>query len=130
MALVHSEDTSIELAVRKTLHSAGFRYRLHRKDLPGRPDIVLPRYSTVVFVHGCFWHGHECRRFRLPVSNRSYWIAKIARNVKRDVVNFAALRERNWKVCVIWECDLNAGMVALITRLRNPGGDPSRLAKR
>jgi DNA mismatch endonuclease (patch repair protein) len=124
MASVHSRDTKPEMAVRRALHSAGFRYRLHMKALPGKPDILLPRYSTAVFVHGCFWHGHQCKRFRWPVSNGPYWRAKIERNIKRDKSNSNALGKSGWKIHVIWECELMSGIVALISGLRETSSNP------
>jgi len=117
MSKIKSRDTAPELKVRSRLHAAGFRFRLHRADLPGRPDIVLPRYRSVVFVNGCFWHGHECRRGRLPSSNREYWAKKIDCNMRRDQSNYKALTELGWNVVVIWECDSIAGVNALIDQL-------------
>jgi len=118
MALVQSKDTSPEKRVRKALHAAGFRFRLHRADLPGKPDIVLPRYKVVVFVNGCFWHWHGCKRSRMPASNTAYWSAKIARNVRRDAQNQASLEANNWKCQVIWECELAEGLDRLISELQ------------
>jgi DNA mismatch endonuclease (patch repair protein) len=117
MAQVRSKDTSPEIFVRKALHGEGFRYKLHDNKLPGRPDIVLPRYRTVVFVNGCFWHGHNCEHFRPPNSNREYWDKKIERNRTRDKAVKAALRHEGWKTRVIWECDLNRQTNALIKEL-------------
>jgi len=117
MSKVKSRDTAPELKVRARLHAAGFRFRLHCADLPGRPDIVLARYRTVVFVNGCFWHGHDCQRERLPSSNREYWAKKIDGNMRRDQSNYKALTELGWIVVVIWECDSTAGVNALIDRL-------------
>jgi DNA mismatch endonuclease (patch repair protein) len=117
MAQVKSADTSPELFVRQALHSAGFRYRLHDLKLPGKPDIVLPRYRMAVFVNGCFWHGHDCERFRRPNSNREYWDRKIERNRARDKAVRAALRRDGWKTRVVWECQLQTQTKALITGL-------------
>ncbi len=103
MSRVRSTDTAPELAVRRRLHQAGFRFRLHRKDLPGNPDIVLPRHRTVVFVHGCFWHWHGCKRSRMPTANRDYWSAKITRNRARDGLVTESLRAAGWQVTRIWE---------------------------
>ena len=119
MGRVRSENTSPELAVRTALRAAGFRYRLHKADLPGKPDIVLSRHSTVVFVNGCLWHGHECNRFRWPISNKAYWRAKIERNVKRDEVNRIALEQAGWKVRVVWDCDLKPGITAILADLQD-----------
>lgn len=105
MRAVKAEDTQPELIVRRLVHSLGFRYRLHRKDLPGKPDLVFPRLRKIIFVHGCFWHGHTCPRGgRLPLNNRSYWIEKIARNRSRDATSSDALSAAGWSVLVIWEC--------------------------
>ena len=107
MRRVKGADTKPEMRVRRWLHAQGFRFRLHRKDLPGKPDIVLPKYKTVVFVHGCFWHGHPgCKASDLPASNREYWVAKIGRNVERDRRNQRLLRKQGWRVIVVWECKL------------------------
>lgn len=118
MRRVKGRDTGPELAVRKALTRLGARYRLQRGDLPGRPDIVLPGRRLAIFVHGCFWHGHDCARgARTPKQNRDYWIAKVSRNVARDDRNAAALANGGWRVETVWECELkNAG--ALERRLR------------
>jgi DNA mismatch endonuclease (patch repair protein) len=105
MAKVRSINTGPELIVRRRLHALGFRFRLHAKDLPGKPDIVLPRYRSVIFVHGCFWHSHvECSKAKLPVSNKEFWRKKIARNVERDEQACLLLKQRGWRVFVLWEC--------------------------
>lgn len=107
MSKIRSKNTTPEMKVRKLLHSMGYRFRLHRKDLPGKPDIVLPKYKTVIFVHGCFWHGHEgCRYAVIPKSNTHYWKNKITNNISRDKNNLILLSELNWKVLIIWECEL------------------------
>ncbi len=107
MRLVRSKDTAPEKTVRSLLHGLGFRFRLHRKDLPGNPDIVLPKYSTVIFVHGCFWHRHSgCSRATTPKANRDYWLPKFERTVKRDRENVKALRKQGWRVLIVWECEL------------------------
>ena len=106
MARVGRADTGPELAVRRLLHGLGYRFRLHRRDLPGTPDLVLPRYGAVVFVHGCFWHGHECRRGRPPASNQDYWVPKLARNVERDSEVRRALEGMGWRVLTVWECEI------------------------
>lgn len=106
MSLVKSKNSKPELLVRRLLHKMGYRFRLHRTDLPGRPDIVLPRYGTVILVHGCFWHGHSCKRGnRVPSTNREYWTQKIARNVARDDRNLQALNGLGWNVSIVWECE-------------------------
>ena len=104
MRAVKSENSKPELSVRSALHRAGFRFRLHRKDLPGTPDVVLPRYKLAIFVHGCFWHGHRCKNNRRPRSNLSYWLPKIANNKKRDIRVRRELRAAGWKSMVVWEC--------------------------
>jgi DNA mismatch endonuclease (patch repair protein) len=107
MRAVKGADTAPEMTVRRLIHGMGFRFRLHRKDLPGKPDIVLPRLRMVIFVNGCFWHGHECvRGARVPKANAEYWRAKIARNIQRDAANIAALEATGWRAAVVWECQL------------------------
>jgi len=119
MRRVRGADTLPERTVRAVLHASGFRFRLHRKDLPGRPDIVLPRYRTVVLVHGCFWHRHPgCRASRVPGTRSSWWEAKLERNVARDVEVAAALSSLGWRVVVVWECETRpAGRTVLAERL-------------
>ena len=117
MRRVKSKDTSPELAVRKALTRLGARYRLHRKDLPGSPDIVLPARKLALFVHGCFWHGHDCSRgARVPKQNRDYWVGKVGRNMARDEKTRAALTALGWRVETIWACELKDG-AALNARL-------------
>ena len=119
MRRVKGKDTSPELAVRKALTRLGARYRLHRKDLPGNPDIVLPGRRLALFVHGCFWHGHDCARgARVPKQNRDYWTAKIARNRDRDAANRDRLAVLGWRVATVWECELR-NAAALEERLRD-----------
>jgi DNA mismatch endonuclease (patch repair protein) len=105
MSRIRSRDTGPELLVRSALHRAGYRFRLHSKDLPGRPDIVLPKYHTVVFVHGCFWHRHKgCRFAYTPKSRVAFWNDKFASNIERDRRNSEALRKLGWRVLTVWEC--------------------------
>jgi len=107
MAKVHSENTTPEIRVRKLLHSMGYRFRLHRHDLPGNPDIVLPKYRAVIFVHGCFWHGcPTCRNAKIrPITNAEYWNKKLDRTMERDKNNVETLEQLGWRVLVIWECE-------------------------
>jgi DNA mismatch endonuclease (patch repair protein) len=107
MARIRKVDTKPELVVRKLLHAHGFRFRLHRRDLPGNPDIVLPGRKKVIFVHGCFWHRHDCPDgTKVPRSNPGYWIPKLGRNKTRDVDNLRKLQELGWGVLTLWECEL------------------------
>lgn len=116
MAQVKGKNTGPEKRVRSLLHKNGFRFRLHRKDLPGAPDIVLAKKKTVIFVHGCFWHRHPgCKRASMPASNVDYWNSKFARNQARDADNQSRLTSLGWRVIIIWECELK---------------DPNRLEKR
>lgn len=127
MGLVRASDTKPEIFVRQCLHRLGYRFRLHDKSLPGCPDIILPRHQTVVFVHGCFWHGHSCRKGRRPKSNRKFWDAKLDRNQDRDRENYSALRSTRWRVGVIWECETNNGRTLVEKVLAILGGtdDPA-----
>lgn len=105
MSGIHGEDTDPELRVRSHFHRAGLRFRLHVKGLPGRPDVVLPRWKTIVFVHGCYWHHHRgCRFAYTPKTNRSFWRAKFAENVERDRREARQLRKKGWRVLTVWEC--------------------------
>ncbi|MBX5165702.1 MULTISPECIES: very short patch repair endonuclease [unclassified Rhizobium] len=114
MSQIRSKDTKPEMLVRRLLHGMGLRYRLHRKDLPGKPDITLPKWNTVVFVNGCFWHQHpsnNCRASAIPTSRQDYWVPKLARTVARDAENVAALKALGWRVLVLWECELKEEVV-------------------
>lgn len=106
MAAVRSRDTKPELIIRRALHAAGLRYRLNVRDLPGRPDIVLPRHKAIIFVHGCFWHRHECDLFRWPESRTEFWRKKLEANAARDNNAAQALGEAGWRQAIIWECAL------------------------
>ena len=117
MRAVKTEDTGPEMTVRRMLHSHGYRYRLHRKDLPGRPDIVFKGRRKAIFVHGCFWHGHGCSKGKLPKSKLNYWQPKIEQNKARDTCNIARLEAAGWQVLVIWQCEIANGQ-ALWLRLQ------------
>ena len=120
MRRVKGKDTSPEMTVRRALTKLGARYRLHRKDLPGKPDIVLPGRRLAFFVHGCFWHGHDCARgARVPKQNRDYWVGKVGRNRARDETSRQALEAGGWRVETIWECELKdaAGLEARLRAL-------------
>ena len=124
MSRIKSKDTKPEEKVRKYLFSKGFRYRKNVRTLPGCPDIVLPKYKTVIFVQGCFWHMHDCGRFHWPASNQEYWKTKILRNVERDSINVEKLKSLGWKVLTVWECELKEKELAntmnrLINKLTN-----------
>ena len=107
MSAIKSKNTKPEIAVRKLLHSMGYRFRLHRKDLPGSPDIVLPKYKTVIFVHGCFWHRHEnCKYASTPKTRKEFWESKFKANVKRDKEIEEKIKNIGWQSSVIWECEL------------------------
>src|SRR5450755_3169898 len=106
MSAVRAKNTAPELIVRRALFAKGFRYRLHVRDLPGTPDILLPSWRVAIFVHGCFWHGHDCSRFRWPSSNAAFWAQKIATNRKNDAKAREALTRLGWRVSVVWECDV------------------------
>ena len=106
MSHIRSTNSKPEETVRKYLFSKGFRYRKNVRALPGCPDIVLPKYRTVIFVNGCFWHKHDCPRFVWPSTNPEYWTPKIMRNVERDKMNYQMLQDQGWKVLIIWECEL------------------------
>ncbi len=105
MSKVRGVDTKPERVVRSMLHNLGYRFRLHRKDLPGRPDIVLPKYKAVIFVNGCFWHGHDCGKGRPPKTNRKFWNKKLRDNKARDLRNVKSLKDLGYRVLVIWECE-------------------------
>jgi len=107
MRRVRGKDTQPEMAVRSMVHRLGFRYALHRRDLPGNPDLVFPARDRVIFVHGCFWHGHSCRAGRnRPSSNTAYWTAKLDRNRARDAAHRRNLRKLGWRILIVWECEL------------------------
>ena len=104
MAAVRSKNTAVEFSIRRQLFARGFRYRLHPRELPGRPDMIFPKYHAVIFINGCFWHNHDCRFPRLPATRRAWWKKKLEGNRKRDAVVLSALSEMDWRTLVIWEC--------------------------
>lgn len=104
MSGIRGKDTKPEMLIRKALHARGFRFRLHARELPGKPDIVLPKYKAVIFVHGCFWHGHDCRYFKVPKTRTEFWLQKIDGNRIRDQQQLPRLAEQGWRVLVVWEC--------------------------
>src|SRR5436190_10248967 len=107
MSRIRSRNTKPEMLVRRFLHANGFRYRLHVKTLPGKPDIVLPKYKTVIFIHGCFWHGHKgCKYYVVPQTRRKWWLNKINGNIANDKKAITALKKDEWRVITLWECDL------------------------
>jgi DNA mismatch endonuclease (patch repair protein) len=118
MSAIRSVDTRPELYVRSRLHEAGFRFRLHRKDLPGKPDIVLPRYHLAILVDGCFWHGHSCANGHSPKSNTGYWAPKIAKNIERDRVNRERLSSLGWSFVTVYECELVSSTEAIVRQLK------------
>ena len=120
MSQVKSKNTTPELIVRKYLHKKGLRYRLHKKDLPGKPDIVLSKYRTIIFVNGCFWHGHKgCKKARLPKTRSAWWEGKMASNQRKDKKNKTALKREGWNVIVVWQCKLQKNPSITLQRLLN-----------
>lgn len=122
MSAVKGKDTKPELKVRSAIHGAGFRYSLHRSDLPGKPDLVLPKYRTVILVHGCFWHGHNCEKAKRPASNTEFWDKKLSKNIERDKKNEEKLKKVGWNVLIIWECELAKGIAHAIRFLEKKAG--------
>ncbi|MBB6128629.1 very short patch repair endonuclease [Mucilaginibacter lappiensis] len=121
MSRIRGKDTKPEMLVRKYLFSRGFRFRLHVKDLPGKPDIVLPKYKTVIFIHGCFWHGHEgCRYATIPKTRTEWWVNKINDTKARDLLHTQSLQKKGWNTIPIWECDLKEeSLLQLAQSIRN-----------
>ena len=112
MSRIKGKNTRPEILVRKYLHSQGFRFRLHDKKLPGKPDIVLKKYKTAVFINGCFWHGHsDCKYAVIPKTRTEWWKEKIERTAERDKENYSSLRSEGWKIIIIWECDLKSDRI-------------------
>ena len=138
MQSVGTRDTGPEMVVRRLLHRLGYRYRLHRRDLPGTPDIVLPGRRKIILVHGCFWHGHGCKKGRLPKSKPEYWGPKIARNRERDAEKQRALRDLGWDVLAVWQCEVadEAILAERLTQFLGPSTyfdrhlEPHRLGSR
>ncbi len=106
MAGIRGKNTKPEMVIRRGLHAHGFRYLLHDKRLPGKPDLVFPKHRAVIFVHGCFWHGHDCHLFKWPKTRKGFWRKKIERNREVDKVADASLKSGGWRICVVWECSL------------------------
>ncbi|WP_181444284.1 very short patch repair endonuclease [Pseudoxanthomonas sp. z9] len=120
MASIRGRNTRPEMQVRRHLHALGFRYRLHRKDLPGKPDMVLPRHQMVIFVHGCFWHGHRgCRFATIPATRTEFWTVKISTNQARDAAAEFKLRQAGWRIATVWECALRTSPDEAMRRLVN-----------
>lgn len=118
MSGIRGKNTRPELLIRRGLFAAGFRYRLHCKSLPSRPDIVIHKHRVLILVHGCFWHGHEgCRYFKLPAENAAFWKAKLLANRKRDRTSIAQLKSLKWRVAVVWECAVRKDVTAVVRRL-------------
>jgi DNA mismatch endonuclease (patch repair protein) len=128
MKSVGSRDTGPELTVRRLLHRLGYRYRLHRRDLPGRPDIVFPVRRKAIFIHGCFWHGHDCEKGKLPKSRAEYWTAKIKTNQGRDARAIAGLEDAGWQTLSVWQCELK-GLDTIARALREFLGPPGNRPK-
>jgi DNA mismatch endonuclease (patch repair protein) len=119
MSRIRSEDTKPELTVRKWLWHHGYRYRLHRKNLPGKPDIVLPKYHAVIFVHGCFWHRHGCKLTSSPATRKEFWETKFRGNIERDKKNIQQLDDLGWHSLIIWECEIRTWDTALEIKIQN-----------
>lgn len=119
MSHIKSKNTSLELKVRKKLFADGFRYRVNVKSLPGTPDIVLPKYRTVIFVNGCFWHYHQCKLSTVPKSHTEFWQKKLNTNVENDKKNYAKLRSLGWHIIILWECELKENFDALISSVED-----------
>ena len=125
MSRIKGKNTQPEILVRKFLHKTGYRFRIHRKDLPGKPDIVLPKYKVVIFVHGCFWHRHEnCKYSSIPKTHTEFWEEKFRRNIERDQKNISNLESLGWRVIVVWECEVKdlSYRETLLDKLSGPTG--------
>jgi DNA mismatch endonuclease (patch repair protein) len=129
MSRIRAKDTKPEMIARRYFWRQGLRYRLHVKELPGRPDIVFPKHRAIVEVRGCFWHGHQgCAKFRMPKSSRTFWRNKIIRNRQRDATNIARLRRLGWRVYVVWECQVSKGREGALARISTRIVAPRRMA--
>ncbi|HAO08160.1 MAG TPA: very short patch repair endonuclease [Chryseobacterium sp.] len=118
MSKIRGKNTKPELILRSQLFRNGFRFRIHKKSLPGKPDIVLPKYKTVIFVHGCFWHYHQdCREGRIPSTNSKFWKEKLLKNIEKDERHIKALQELKWKVIVVWECEIEKNTEQTLEKL-------------
>ena len=117
MSRIRSKNTGPEKYVRKELRKRGFKFTLHKKNLPGKPDIVLKKHKTVINVNGCFWHDHNCGRYNIPKNNRKFWLNKFKKNKKRDKINTRKLRKLGWKVYVIWECKITKETIKIINKI-------------
>jgi DNA mismatch endonuclease (patch repair protein) len=119
MSKIRSKNTKPELLLRKALHALGYRYRIHNKLLPGKPDIVFTKYKTAIFVHGCFWHYHsECREGRIPDTKSKFWKEKLSKNVERDLKHQQALISQGWKVIVVWECEVEKQLEEVLSKIK------------
>lgn len=117
MSKIRGKNTKPEMIVRRYLHKKGFRYSLHRKDLPGRPDIVLSKHRTIINVNGCFWHHHNCGNYKIPKNNRRFWLNKLKQNKKRDKLNCVKLKKLSWKIHKVWECSIQKDIKLIIKKL-------------
>ena len=116
MSKISGKNTKPEIIIRKLIHSLGYRYRLHKKELPGKPDIVFPKYHKVIFVNGCFWHGHsKCSRSKLPTTNQNFWTNKITGNKKKDKSNYTRLKKLGWNYLIIWQCEISKKNIEKLT---------------
>ncbi|WP_307343902.1 very short patch repair endonuclease [Caldalkalibacillus uzonensis] len=118
MSNIKNQNTKPELLIRSLLHKMGYRFRLHRKDLPGRPDLVLPKYKTVIFIHGCFWHQHpNCKKATIPKRNREFWLKKLTRNMERDQQVIEELESMGWNIIIIWECQVKKNIKEVMDKI-------------
>jgi len=119
MSKIRSKNTKPEIILRSALHQLGYRFRVHKKDLPGKPDIVLPKYNTIIFVHGCFWHYHkDCREGRIPNTNSKFWKEKLSKTIERDKTHQKDLREMGWNVLIFWECEVEKKLDEVLKKIK------------